>query len=43
MKTRNELNLHAMCPVARIRGLRNAAHVAGFVCLLSVRITMPRA
>ena len=43
MKTRNELKLHALCPVARIRGLLHAAHVAGFVCLLPVRIIMSRA
>jgi len=43
MKTRNELNLHALCPVARIRGLLNAAHVVGFVCLLPVRIIVSRA
>ena len=43
MKTRNELNLHAVRPVERIRGLLDAAHVVGFVCLLPVRISMSRA
>ena len=43
MKTRNELNLHMACLAARISGLLDAAHVAGSVCLLPVRISMSRA
>ncbi len=43
MKTRNELNLRTLCPVARICGLLNAAYVVGFVCLLPVRIIVSRA
>ena len=43
MKTRNELNLHTACLTARINDLLDAAHVAGSVCLLPVRISMSRA
>jgi len=43
MKTRNELNLSALCPALRITKLLDVVHAAKFVCLLPVRICASQA